>query len=57
MWITDCYALRFIMTYDGPNPVILRLQMRFMMWGMDIQHRPDKHLVDADYFSRCGANL
>ena len=45
------------MSYDGPNPVLLRLQMRFMMWSMDIQHRPDKHLVDADYFSRCGADL
>ena len=28
--ITDNYALRFIMTYDGANAVLLRLQQRFM---------------------------
>ena len=56
-WITDCHALRFIMTYDGPNPVLLRLQMRFMMWSMDIIHRIAKWLTDADYFSRCGTDL
>ena len=37
--ITDCYALRFILSYDGPNPVILRLQMRLMLWAMDLYHR------------------
>ena len=25
--LTDCMALRFIISYDGPNPVLLRLQM------------------------------
>ena len=34
--LTDNYALRFILTYDGPNPVLLRLQMRFMLVTMDI---------------------
>jgi len=29
--LTDCMALRFIMTYDGPNPVLLCLQMRFQL--------------------------
>ena len=38
-WITDCYAVKFILTYDGGNPVILRQQMRFMGWDMDICHR------------------
>ena len=55
--ITDCYGLRFIMSYDGDNPVILRLQMRFMLWAMDLHHRTNEWLVDADYFSRCGADL
>ena len=36
--ITDCYGLRFILSYDGPNPVILRLQMRLMLWSMDLHH-------------------
>ena len=36
--ITDCYALRFILSYEGPNPVILRLQMRLMLWAMDLYH-------------------
>ena len=36
---TDCYALRFILSYDGPNPVILRLQMILMVfWAMDLYH-------------------
>ena len=29
--ITDCYALRFILSYDGPNPVMVCLQMRLMI--------------------------
>lgn len=39
-WLTDCYALRFILSYDGNNPTILRLQMRLMCWDMTIEHRP-----------------
>ena len=55
--VTDCYALKFILSYDGKNPALLRLQMRFMCWDMVIEHRNDHCLVDADYFSRVGANL
>ena len=55
--ITDCYGLRFILTYEGPNPVILRLQMRLMLWAMDLYHRNAKFLVTADYLSRLGADL
>ena len=29
-WGTDCFGLKFILTYDGTNPALLRLQMRFM---------------------------
>jgi hypothetical protein len=25
-WITDCWAVRFILSYDGNNSAILRLQ-------------------------------
>ncbi len=27
VWVTDCYAVKFIMSYDGANQAILRLQM------------------------------
>jgi hypothetical protein len=36
VWVTDCYALKFILSYDGRNPAILHLQMRFMCWDMII---------------------
>ncbi len=49
VWVTDCYAIKFILSYKGGNSVILRLQMRLMCWDIDIVHRPDTELVDADY--------
>jgi hypothetical protein len=30
VWVTDCYAIKFILSYEGGNPAILRLQMRLM---------------------------
>ena len=48
--ITDCYGLRFILTYHGPNPVILCLQMGLMIWAMDLYHRVNRFLVTPDYF-------
>ena len=57
VWVTDCYAVKFILSYDGGNPAILRLQMRLMCWDVDIVHRPDQELVDADYWSRLGTNI
>ena len=57
VWVTDCYAIKFILSYDGGNPAILRLQMRLMCWDMEIVHRTQDHLVDADYWSRLGADL
>ena len=56
-WVTDCYAIKFILSYDGCNSAVLRLQMRFMCWDMSIEHRNDHWLTDADYFSRLGADL
>ncbi len=23
VWVTDCYAIRFILSYDGNNPLVL----------------------------------
>ena len=56
-WITDCYAIRFILSYDGNNPALLRLQMRLMCWDMVIVHRPGTMLSTPDYLSRLGADL
>jgi hypothetical protein len=47
VWVTDCYAIKFILSYEGGNSAILRLQMRLMCWDVDIVHRPDTELVDA----------
>jgi hypothetical protein len=55
--VTDCYAIKFILSYEGGNPAILCLQMRLMCWDVDIAHRPDVELIDADYWSRLGADL
>jgi hypothetical protein len=38
VWVTDCYVIKFILSYKGGNPAILRLQMRLMCWDMDIVH-------------------
>ena len=38
--LTDFYASSFILSYGGTNVVILHLQMRLMLWYMDIYHRP-----------------
>jgi hypothetical protein len=56
-WVTDCYAIKFILLYDGRNPSILCLQMRFMCWDMDIEHQNDIFLSDANYWSRLGVDL
>jgi hypothetical protein len=39
-WVTDCYAVWFILSYDGNNPAVLCVQMRLMCWDMVIVHRP-----------------
>ncbi len=56
-WVTDCCAIKFVLSYDGRNPSILHLQMRLMCWDMDIKHRNDIFLMNADYWSRLGVNL
>jgi hypothetical protein len=57
VWVTDCYAIKFILSYSGGNPAVLRLQMRLMGWDMDAIHWPDKDLVDTDYWLHLDANL
>ena len=57
VWVTDCYAIKFVVSYEGGNPAILRLQMRLMCWDVDILHRPDTELVNADYLSHLSVDL
>jgi hypothetical protein len=57
VWVTDYYAAKFVLSYDGTNPAILRLQMRLMRWDVNIVHRPDVKLVDANYWSRLGVDI
>jgi hypothetical protein len=38
VWATDCYTIKFILSYDGINPAILCLQMQLMCWDVDIVH-------------------
>jgi hypothetical protein len=57
VWVTNCYAIKFILSYKGSNFAIFCLQMRLMCWDVDIVHRPDTKLVDANYWSRLGMDL
>jgi hypothetical protein len=57
VWVMDCYAAKFVLSFDGTNPAILCLQMRLMCWDVDIVHRPDVELVNADYWSRIGMDI
>ena len=57
VWVTDCYAVKFILSYDDANQAILRLQMRLMGWDVDIVHRTNDYLVNADYWSRLDKDL
>jgi hypothetical protein len=56
VWVTDCYAVKFIMSY-GANQAILCLQMHLMGWDVDIIHRINDYLADANYWSRLNADL
>jgi hypothetical protein len=57
IWVTECYTVKFLLSYEGGNPAILCLQMRLMCWDVDIIHQPDSELVDADYWSCLGADI
>ncbi len=57
VWVTNCYAVKFVLTYDGSNPAVLRLQMRLMGWDVEIVHHSSGFLTDADYWLRLDADL
>jgi hypothetical protein len=56
-WVTDCYAIKLILFYEGGNPAILHLQMHLMCWDVDIVHWLDTELIDANYWSCLGIDL
>ncbi len=55
--MTNCYALKFILSYDGQKPPILHLQMQFMGRDKIIEHRNEVCLTVSNYFSWLGADL
>jgi hypothetical protein len=57
VWVTDCYAVKFILSYDGINQAILQLQMLLMGWDVDIVHQCNEHLIDANYWYQLDAKL
>ena len=57
IWVTNCYVIKFILSYEGSNPAILRLQMCLMCWDVDIVHQPGTELIDADYWSCLGIDI
>ena len=56
-WVTDCYTIKFILSYEGSNSAILCLQMHLMCWDCNIIHRPGSTMVDADYWSQLGMDI
>ena len=52
--IGDCIGIKWIMFYDGNNPVIKRIQLELMGWWMTIVHRPRRMNIVPDYFSKLG---
>ena len=57
VWVTYCYAAKFVFSYYGANQAVLCLQMRLMGWDVDIVHRTNDYLIDADYWSRLDSDL
>jgi hypothetical protein len=57
VWVTDCYAIRFILSYNGANHAILHLQMHLMCWDVKIVHWNDNYTMNADYWLCLGAVL
>ncbi len=47
-WATNCYAIQFILSYDGNSPVIQCLQMWLMLLNMVVIHCNNSWLIDSD---------
>jgi hypothetical protein len=49
--IGGCISIKWIMSYEGTNAPVMRLQMELMSWWFTVTHRPNRMLMDADFFS------
>ena len=50
--ISDCAALQWLMTYDGANHAVKRLQLEMTGYYFTVVHRPGRMLEDANFLSR-----
>ncbi len=57
IWVTDCYAAQFLLSYDCGNQAVLCLQMRIIGWDVDIIHRAHYYLTNTNYWSRLNFDL
>jgi hypothetical protein len=43
VWVTNCYAIKFILSYDGANHAILCLQMHLIGVDIGLVEKPFQH--------------
>jgi hypothetical protein len=55
--MTDCAAIRWLMTYKGNNHAVICLQLELLAYWFTIAVRPGTMLEDANYFSRLGEDV
>jgi hypothetical protein len=49
VWVMDCYAAQFLLSYDGGNQAVQRLKMCIMGWDDDIIHQANNYSTNPDY--------
>ena len=57
VWTSDCYAIEFILSYNGANPANLCVQMHLMCWDVDIVHRNNHYIAYTDNWLQLGVDL
>jgi hypothetical protein len=55
--LTDCAAINWLMSYEGHNHAVIRLQLELLSYWFTIAVRPGRMMEDANYFSRLGEDL
>ena len=54
--LTDCRALIWLLSYEGTNAAVRRLQFEILGFWFTIWHRPESANKDADGISRIGVD-
>jgi hypothetical protein len=49
--------MKWIMSYEGTNALVMQLQMELMSWWFTVTRRPNRMLMDADFFSHLKKSL